>query len=90
MSSLGGKTSPSDSLEEELFRIREGFHNFRLDPVETDEQLMDFQKSPRPPDMNLVYFARTMQRTQLIGHFIYEGLEVPVHYSITGAIILKR
>lgn len=88
--SLNGKTSPTDHLEEDLFRIREGFHNYRLDIVETEAPAMDFLSSPRPPDLQLTYFARTMQRTQLVGHFISQGIEVPVHYSITGAIILKR
>jgi hypothetical protein len=90
LAALGGKTSPMDQLEEELFRIREGFHNFRLDPVEKTPPDLDFLRSPRPPEMQLTYFARTMQRTQLVGHFVSDGLEVPVHYSITGAIILKR
>jgi len=87
---LGGKTSPTDHLEEDLFRIREGFHNFRLDAVESEASATDFLKSPRPPELHLTYFARTMQRTQLVGHFISQGVEIPVHYSITGAIILKR
>lgn len=90
LNALGGKTSPTDQLEEELFRVREGFHNFRLDSVETAAPGTDFQNSLRPPDLKLTYFSRTMQRTQLVGHFISQGIEVPVHYSITGAIILKR
>jgi hypothetical protein len=87
---LGGKTSPTDHLEEEVFRIREGYQNFRLEPVETTHPDVSYYSSPRPQDLHLVYFARTLQRTQLIGHFIHKGFEVPVHYSITGAIILKR
>jgi hypothetical protein len=90
LSALGGKTSPTDHLEEDAFRIREGYQNFRLDPVEATHPDMSFRASPRPPDMRLVYFARTLQRTQLIGHFVHQGFEVPVHYSITGAIILMR
>lgn len=87
---LGGKTSPTDHLEEEAFRIREGYQNFRLDPVEKSHPDVSYRSSPRPRDLQLVYFARTLQRTQLIGHFVHQGFEVPVHYSITGAIILKR
>jgi hypothetical protein len=87
---LGGKTSPADSLEEDAFRVREGFHNFRLEPVEKSAPEIDFSKGSRPGNVELVYFARMMQRTQLIGHFVHQGTEVPVHYAITGAIVLKR
>jgi hypothetical protein len=90
ISALGGRTSPADSLEEDSFRVREGFHNFRLELVEPEHSDIDFSKSPRPDNVNLVYFARTMQRTQLIGHFVHRGIEVPLHYSITGAIVLQR
>ncbi len=71
------------------FRIREGYQNFRLEPVETTHPDVSYRSSPRPLDLHLVYFARTLQRTQLIGHFVHRGFEVPVHYSITGAIILE-
>lgn len=90
LSALGGKTSPTDHLEEEVFRIREGYHNFRLEPVESSHPALDFKQSPRPESLKLVYFSRTLQRTQLIGHFVSEGFEVPVHYALTGAIILER
>jgi hypothetical protein len=90
LNALGGKTSPTDHLEEEVFRIREGYQHFRLDPVEQTHPDVSYRMSPRPRDLNLVFFARTLQRTQLIGHFIHKGFEVPVHYSLTGAIILKR
>ena len=90
LSALGGKTSPTDHLEEEVFRIREGYHNFRLEPVETTHPAIDFKQSARPENLKLVFFSRTLQRTQLIGHFVSEGFEVPVHYALTGAIILER
>jgi hypothetical protein len=87
---LGGKPSPADTLEEDVFRVREGFHNFRLEAVEKSAPDIDFTKTPRPDNVELVYFARMMQRTQMIGHFVHQGTEVPVHYAITGAIVLKR
>lgn len=89
LSALGGRTSPADVLEEDAFRVREGYHNFRLDEVEPHRPDVDLREAQRPAD-ELVYFARMLQRTQLIGHFISDGIEVPVHYVISGAIILKR
>lgn len=90
LSDLGGKTSPAESLEEDNFRVREGFHNFKLEKVEQHHPETDFSASERPADVKLVYFARMLQRTQLIGHFVHKGFEVPVHYAITGTIILRR
>ena len=87
---LGGKTSPTDDLEEEGLRIREGYQNFRLEPVEATAPrrqllLLAAPEGPRPGVLRP--YAAT---TQLIGHFIHQGFEVPGDYSITGAIILKR
>ncbi|MCH7472383.1 hypothetical protein IIA79_05470 [bacterium] len=90
LSALGGTTSPTNLLEEEVYRIREGFHNFRLEPVEQEHPDTDFRSAPRPDDVHLVYFSRVLQRTQLVGHFLHQGREIPLHYSLTGAIILKR
>lgn len=87
---LGGRTSPADHIEEENFRVREGFHHIRLDPVEQTAPPIDFLTRERPDNVQLIYFARALQRTQLIGHFYTRGIEVPVHYAITGAIILER
>jgi|GEM_PF-1375824 len=90
LSDLGGRTSPAESLEEDNFRVREGFHNFRLETVEPEAPDRDYSQVERPADVNLVYFARMLQRTQLVGHFVHKGFEVPVHYAITGTIILQR
>jgi hypothetical protein len=90
LSELGGRTSPADQIEEETFRVREGFHQIRLDPVEDTPPALDFAQQPRPDNVQLIYFARALQRTQLVGHFYSQGIEVPVHYAITGAIILER
>jgi len=90
LGALNGKTSPTDHLEEDVFRIREGYQNFRLEQVESESPDTNFRAVPRPEDVQLVFFARTLQRTQLIGHFLHKGFEVPVHYSLTGAIILER
>jgi hypothetical protein len=90
LSELGGRTSPADHIEEENFRVREGFHKFRLDPVEHSAPDIDFATVERPENVQLIYFARALQRTQLVGHFYHKGIEVPVHYAITGAIILER
>jgi hypothetical protein len=87
---LGGQTSPVGHLEEELFRIREGYHQFRLDPVEADHPKTNFRSAPPASDLELVYFSKELQRTQLVGHFRHQGYEIPVHYGLTGAIILKR
>lgn len=89
LSALGGRTSPADVVEEEAFRVREGYQNFRLDEVEGQRPEIDLRTTERPAD-ELAYFARMIQRTQLIGHFISGGIEIPVHYVITGAIILGR
>lgn len=90
LSKLGGKTSPAETIEEDAFRVREGFHRFKLEQVESEPPGIDFSTAGRPEHVNLVYFARMMQRTQLVGHFINKGREVPVHYALTGAILLKR
>jgi hypothetical protein len=90
LAKLGGRTSPAEALEEDTYRIREGFHNFRLEEIEREHPETNFLEVPSPEDVQLSYFARTMQRTQLVGHFRHKGFEIPVHYSITGAIILER
>ena len=90
LSELGGKTSPVAHLEEELFRIREPYSNYRLDPVEQAHSGIDYRNAPLPDDLHLAFFAREIQRTQLIGHFVHEGYEIPVHFAILGAVILER
>jgi len=90
LSEIGGRTSPGEQIEESNFRVREGFHNFRLEPVEQAAPGIDFAKQQRPEHVQLVYFSRALQRTQLVGHFYQKGIEVPVHYAITGSIILER
>lgn len=90
LSELGGRTSPADQIEEHNFRVREGFHHIRLDAVEETAPEVDYSQVPRPENVQLIYFARALQRTQLVGHFYSQGIEVPVHYAITGAIILER
>lgn len=87
---LGGKTCPAEAIEEDTFRLREGYQNFILEPVEQDPPDTDLLTFTAGSDVNFAFFARTMQRTQLIGHFVHKGIEVPMHYSITGAIILHR
>jgi hypothetical protein len=87
---LGGKTSPVAHLEEETFRIREPYNDYRLDPVEQTHPGTDYRNVPLPDDLHLAFFAREIQRTQLIGHFVHEGYEIPVHYAILGAVILER
>lgn len=90
LNALGGHTSPVDFVEEDHFRVREGFHNFKLEEVEKNTPETDFAKADPSPDVKLDYFARMLQRTQLVGHFVHKGIEIPVHYSITGVIILQR
>lgn len=89
--SLGGRTSPADQIEEELFRIREGFHEYKLEAVEQSAPGTDFRNfASGGGGKQLVHFARILQRTQLIGHFVHKGCEVPIHYAINGAVILER
>src|SRR5690606_13984731 len=90
LADLKGRNSPAESIEEDLFRVREGYHNFRLDSFSQPAPEINFQKTPVPHSLNLRFFSRTLQRTQLVGHFLVKGQEVPVHYSITGAIVLMR
>lgn len=87
---LGGRSSAAYGTEEENFRIREGYQDFRLDPAEAVAPLHEFHKQPVQSGIELAYFGRTLQLTQLIGHFVSDGVEIPVHYCITGAIILRR
>jgi hypothetical protein len=90
LADLKGRNSPAESIEEDLFRVREGFHNFRLDNFSQPAADINFHKNPVTHSLSLTFFSRTLQRTQLVGHFVVKGQEVPVHYSITGAIVLKR
>lgn len=90
LADLKGRNSPAESIEEDLFRVREGYHNFRLDRIKQPSPDTDFSKAPASHGLNLRYFSRTLQRTQLIGHFVVRGQEVPVHYAITGSIVLQR
>jgi hypothetical protein len=87
---LGGRTSAAPATEEDSFRIREGYHDYRLDPAEPEPPRRDLGKQPAASPLTLAYFARSLQLTQLIGHFDSGGAEIPVHYCITGAIILRR
>src|ERR1051326_5605669 len=77
LSALGGKTSPVAHIEEELYRIREGYHLYRLDAVEANHPATDFKTAAAPADVQLGFFSRELQRTQLVGHFVRDGYEVP-------------
>ena len=90
LADLKGRNSPAGSIEEDLFRVREGYHNFRLDSFSQPEPEINFHTDPVSHSLNLTFFTRTLQRTQLVGHFVVKGQEVPVHYAITGAIVLRR
>ncbi len=90
LADLKGRNSPAESIEEDLFRVREGYHNFRLDSFSQPENSTNFHTNPASHSLSLKFFSRTLQRTQLVGHFIVKGQEVPVHYAITGAIVLQR
>jgi hypothetical protein len=87
---LGGRTSAALEIEEDTFRIREGYQDFRIDEAEPAAPLRDFHHQPERSPLELAYFGRTLQLTQLIGHFVSGSVEIPVHYCITGAIILSR
>jgi hypothetical protein len=87
---LGGRSSAALEIEEDTFRIREGYQDFRVDEAEPASPLRDFHQQPEKSPLELAYFGRTLQLTQLIGHFVSNGVEIPVHYCITGAIILSR
>jgi hypothetical protein len=90
LNALGGKTSPVAHLEEELFRMREPYNLYRLDPVEPGHPGTDYKAAKMPDDLHLAFFAKELQRTQLIGHFVHQGYEIPVHFATTGAVILER
>jgi hypothetical protein len=87
---LGGHTSAAATIEEDNFRIREGYQDYRLDPAEPVASRRDLGRQPADSPLTLTYFARSMHLTQLIGHIYSGGAEIPVHYCITGAIILRR
>lgn len=88
--SLNGKTSPADHVEEDLFRVREGFQDFKLEQVESQAPPTDFRRAEATGNLQLVHFARILQRTQLVGHFVSKGVEAPIHYGLEGAVILER
>jgi len=83
-------TSPIPSLEEDIFRMREGFQRFAVELVEPEHPDTDYSSLRTEPAGRLVFFTSSLQRTQLVGHIYVEGQEVPVHYVVVSSIILKR
>jgi hypothetical protein len=84
------RTSPIPSLEEDNFRMREGFQRFSVDLVEDASPGKNFLEAPTEPPERMDYFASSLQRTQLVGHFYADGQEVPIHYVIVSSIVLER
>jgi hypothetical protein len=87
---IGGRTSPIPSLEEDNFRMREGFQRFTIELVEDASPGKSFLESATEPEHRMDFFASSLQRTQLVGHYYTEGQEVPLHYVIVSTIILQR
>ncbi len=83
-------TSPIPTLEEDNFRMREGFQQFAVELVEKENPDTDFTALAQEPPQKADFFASSLQRTQLVGHIYEEGQEVPIHYVIVSSIILKR
>jgi len=87
---VGARTSPSSSMEEETFRMREGFQDFALALVEKENPQRTLERLDEPPGREIGFFCSSIQRTELVGHFIHQGQQIPLHYSIVGSLILKR
>lgn len=87
---VGASNSPIPSLEEDNFRMREGFQRFAVEPIEESGPGRSFLTVEREPPEQADFFASSLQRTQLVGHRIFEGQEVPLHYVIVSSIILRR
>jgi len=86
---VSARPSYPEHIEEELFRMREGYERFAVEKVEPQAPDKSFEK-PASSTAPITYFEATIQRTQLVGHLLYEGQEVPIHYAVVGAVILKR
>ncbi len=84
------RTSPIPSLEEENYRMREGFQQFAVELVEDKNPDKNFLEVSQQPAERADFFTGSMQRTQLVGHIELEGHEVPLHYVIASSIILHR
>ncbi len=87
---VSARTSPVELLEEEQFRMREGFDRFVVEKVEENAPDINFSKPIETGGRSIRYFESSIQRTQLVGHFLYKGNEIPIHYAIIGSLILER
>jgi len=87
---VGARTSPAASLEEDTFRMREGFQDFSIELVEKVNPERALNKLDGKPEHEISFFCSSIQRTELVGHFFYHGQEIPLHYTIVGSLILKR
>lgn len=87
---VGARTSPAGTLEEETFRMREGFQDFSISLVEKENPQRTMDALDNPPQQEIGFFCSSIQRTELVGHFFHQGQEIPLHYTIVGSLILKR
>lgn len=87
---VNARTSPIPSLEEDNYRMREGFQRFAIELVEEQNPDSNFLEVTQQPAESADFFTGSMQRTQLVGHIELEGHEVPLHYVIVSSIILRR
>jgi len=87
---VNARTSPIPSLEEDNYRMREGFQHFAVELVEEQNPDKSFLEIAHQPAESADFFTGSMQRTQLVGHIELEGHEVPLHYVIVSSIILRR
>ena len=87
---VNARTSPIPSLEEDNYRMREGFQRFAVEVVEEQNPDKSFLEVAQEPPESADFFTGSMQRTQLVGHIELEGQEVPLHYVIVSSIILQR
>jgi hypothetical protein len=90
LTKVGGRTSPIPSLEEDNFRMREGFQRFNIELVETENPGKSFLEASAESEHKVDFFASSLQRTQLVGHYYTEGQEIPLHYVIVSSLILQR
>ncbi len=87
---IGARISTVDKLEEEQYRLREGFDRYHVEVIEDKAPDRIFGNLREDSSINLNFFEASVQRTQLVGHFLYDGYEIPAHYCIIGALILER
>lgn len=89
--------SPAANIEEAMLRPRTDNSRFNIQIIEKTPPPHPFlnyhpdeQKNGNFANLALRYFMDGIQRTQIVGHFIYNGGPVPIHFGLNAVAVLER